>query len=128
MKPGARSLALLVGALAVVVAFIALIVSAGDAGRGKVPAGPELAKVDIVSIPAGATVTRADGGVLGTTPFTLSLAKSNTELPVIVKAVGYQDRPVTVPLFSDSGRIDVTLTANGAVAAPLPAPPRDSRL
>jgi PEGA domain len=124
----AQSLALVAGAVVVVVAVVAILVSAGGAGPRKAPAGPELAKVDIVSVPAGATVTRADGGILGTTPFTLSLAKSNTELPVIVKAVGYQDRAVTVPLFADSGRIDVTLTAIGAVAPPGPAPARDGRL
>ena len=127
-RTGAQSLALVVGAVVVVVAVVVLLVRAGDTGRGVAPARPELANVDIVSVPAGATVLRADGGVLGMTPFTLSLAKSDAELPVIFKADGFQDRRVTVPLFSSTGRIDVSLTAIGADGAPAPPPPRDGRV
>jgi hypothetical protein len=125
-RAGVRSYAIVVGALAVVVAVVVFVVRAGDAARGGGAPEPALSNVDIVSIPSGATVFRApDGGVLGTTPFTLSLPKSDKDLAVIVRADGYQDRRVTVPLFSESGRVDVTLTAIGADAAPVPPPPPD---
>jgi hypothetical protein len=79
-----------------------------------------------VSDPSGATVTLADGGVLGVTPFKVTFPKREAELPVIVSREGYQTRRLTVPLFSATGRIDVMMTAVGADAPPPPKPlPKD---
>ena len=118
---GGRTLAIVVVALVAVVAVALRLGSAGPAA-GEASSVPALTNVDIVSVPAGAVVVRADdGGVLGQTPLVLSVARSDTALPVILKADGYEDRRVAVPLFSESGRVDVTLTALGADAASAPA-------
>jgi len=87
--------------------------------------GPALTVVTIVSEPAGATVVRTDGGVLGVTPFEITLPKTNSELPVLVQLPGYQTRRSTIPLFSQTGRVDVALVANGAEAPAPPKPPPD---
>lgn len=125
--PGARlrPYAIAVGALVVVIAVVTFVVRAGDARR-EAPVEPEITKVEIFSLPVGAFVVRADdGGLLGQTPMTLTTAKSDKDFPVIVKADGYQDRPVKVPLFSETGRVDVRLNAIGADAAASPPPPPD---
>jgi len=123
-RPAAgRTLAVVVAAS---VAVVAVVLRFGTAGRtaDEASAVAAFTNVDIVSVPAGAVVIRADdGGVLGRTPFVLSVAKSDAELPVIVKADGFQDRRVAVPLFSESGRVDVTLTATGADPAAVPPSP-----
>ena len=81
--------------------------------------------VTVVSDPAGATVTLADGGLLGVTPFELTVPKRDADLPVTVRREGYQDSHVTVPLFSATGRIDVMMTAIGAKPPKPPKPPPD---
>jgi hypothetical protein len=124
-RAGGRPILSIVVALVVVVAVVVFVVRAGSADRAG-PPSPELTTVDVVVIPVGATLVRADdGGVLGQAPLTLSLVKSDTDLPVIVKAPGYQDRLVKVPLFSETGRVDVTLIAIGADAAAPPRPTPD---
>ena len=118
-----RVIGTLAVAVAAILAVVAVVLRLGGAGRpaGEAAPAPAFTNVDIISVPAGAVVVRADdGAVLGQTPFVLSVAKSDTDLPVIVEADGYQDRRVAVPLFSESGRVDVTLTASGADAAPPP--------
>jgi len=105
-----RTLVVVAAAIAVAVAVVWRL-GAADRTAADVTADPKLTHVDIVSVPEGAFVIRADdGGVLGRTPLTLSLPKSDIDLSVIVKADGHQDRRVAVPLFSESGRVDVTLT------------------
>ena len=107
------------------VAVVIFVVRAGDVRR-EAPVEPEITNVEIFSLPEGASVVRADdGGVLGQTPMTLTMPKSDKDLLVIFKADGYQDHPVKVPLFSETGRVDVKLTAIGADAAVSPPPPPD---
>jgi hypothetical protein len=108
----------------VIVAVFFLVRSAGQRGEPATDE-PAFTRIMISSEPAGATVTRADGGVLGTTPFEVSLPKANAELPVIVTLDGYQTHRVTVPLFSESGRVDVMLTPVGVEPPPPPKPPPD---
>jgi hypothetical protein len=112
-----------------IVAGVALVVVAGRSRGPSTPerAEPEQTKVHIVSEPAGATVAREDdGGVLGVTPFEISLPKTTGELPVVVKLAGHQSRHTTIPLFSETGRIDVALVPVGVDAASPPkAPTKD---
>lgn len=101
------------------IVFVAVAVFALTRSRGpeeEASREPPTATIEIVSTPTGASVARADGGALGVTPLTTTFPKSEGELAVIVRHEGYQDRRVTVPLFSTNGRIDVTLTALGADA------------
>ncbi|HVU52774.1 MAG TPA: PEGA domain-containing protein [Polyangia bacterium] len=118
-----RSFMAIVGALVAVVGVVFLVV------RGSRPSepdsGPAMTTVMIVSDPAGATVTNADGGVLGVTPFDLTVPKSDGELPVTVRRDGYQDKHVTVPLFSATGRVDVMMTKVGEKPPEPPKPPPD---
>jgi hypothetical protein len=124
-RTASLSFALAVGAILAVVAVVILIVRAGDAAHTDAPAGPPLTTIDIVSDPPGATMVRADdGGLIGVAPFTASLPKSDSELPVFVKLEGYQTRWLTVPLFSVMGRIDVKLWRDG-VDSGIPASPPD---
>jgi hypothetical protein len=114
---------MLVVAGMVVVALVAIFVVRVGGGRDAPVADPNLANIEIRSAPSGATVLLLDGGVLGTTPFVAALQQSPKELPVVVKLEGYQDHPLTVPLFSANGRIDTKLTRIGedaAVPRPLP--------
>src|SRR5260221_6739291 len=116
-----RTLVVVAAAIAAVVAVVWRL-GATDRTAGGVTADPKLTSVDIVSVPEGAFVIRADdGGVLGRTPLTLSLPQSDTALSIIVKADGHRDRRVAVPLFSESGRVDVTLTPIDADAAAGPS-------
>jgi hypothetical protein len=112
-----------VGALSVVLVVIAVV----RASRPSAPeeSGPEQTSVMISSEPAGATVSREDGGALGVTPFQVTLPKANAELPVVVTLQGYQTRHTTVPLFSESGRVDVMLTPVGVEPPKPPKPPPD---
>jgi len=132
-RTASRSFALAVGAIIAVVAVVILIVRAGDAAHTDAPAGPPRTTIDIVSEPPGATMVRADdGGLIGVAPFTASLPKGEGELPVFVKLEGYQTRWLTVPLFSETGRIDVKLWRNGVDSGIPPSPPehwleRDAR-
>jgi hypothetical protein len=108
-----------------VVAIIVALTRSREAGSPEAPQ-PEQTKVHIVSEPAGATVVLRDGGVLGVTPFEVLLPKGAGELPADVKLDGYQTRHTTIPLFSETGRIDVALVPVGVDAAPPPkAPPKD---
>jgi hypothetical protein len=110
-------------ALVVVVAVIVVVERAGSSAR---PNGgePAIAAIDFVSVPSGAAVNRADGGSIGVTPFTATFPRGDVDQVVIVSHAGYQDRRVTVPVFSETGRIDVTLVENGVDAAPS-KPPKD---
>jgi hypothetical protein len=104
-----------VGAMVVVAAVIAIVVRAGDAGRAPAtPPGPPMTNVDIVSDPVGASVFDADGGLIGVAPLVISAPRSEKELVIFTKYPGYQDRRSTVPLFSETGRIDVELIKIGA--------------
>src|SRR5260221_2826938 len=93
--------------LVVVAAAIAAVVAvvwrlgATDRTAGGVTADPKLTSVDIVSVPEGAFVIRADdGGVLGRTPLTLSLPPSDTAPSIILQAEGHRDRrPAVPPVF-----------------------------
>jgi hypothetical protein len=123
-KSGTRSFLAIVGALVTVVVVVMVVVRAG---RPPEPgtSGPPMTTVMIVSDPAGATVTSADGGVLGVTPFDLTVPKSDVELPVTVRRDGYQDKHTTVPLFSATGRVDVMMTKVGEKPPEPPKPPPD---
>jgi hypothetical protein len=124
---GGRAVGLALGAIALVVALVMLVVRAGEGGRSAAPEAPQppMTTVMIVSEPAGATITRPDGGVLGKSPLTLTLPKSDGDLVVIVSLDGYQSRRSSVPLFSQSGRVDVALSPNGVDAAVNHPPPPD---
>lgn len=103
-----------VGALVVVAAVIAIVVRAGDAGRGpSEPPGPPMTNVDVVSDPVGASVFNADGGLIGIAPLVISVPKSDKELVIFTRHEGYQDRRSTIPLYATSGRIDVELIKIG---------------
>jgi hypothetical protein len=122
-KSGTRSFVAIAGALVAVVGVLFLVV---HGSRPPEPAsGPPMTTVMIVSDPAGATVTNADGGVLGVTPFDLTVRKSDVEMPVTVRREGYQDKHTTVPLFSQTGRVDVTMTKVGEKPPEPPKPPPD---
>jgi hypothetical protein len=126
-RPSNRSLAIVVG-LMVAVALVAIfLLRVGAASKDDAPpTDPKVASIQLLSLPTGATVRRADdGGVLGVTPFIVDLPRSDTDVAVVVHRDGYQDRHVTVPVFSLNGRVEVTLTAIGADAAPLPPQPPD---
>ena len=124
-RAASRSYLIVASALAVVVAVIVIV---GRAGPSAGPSAPEpaFAVIDIVSVPTGATVNRVDGGaVVGVTPMTVTFPRSDTDVHVVVSHPGYQDRRVTVPVFSETGRIDVTLTPNGVDAAVVKPLPKD---
>jgi hypothetical protein len=123
-KSGTRSFLAIVGALVAVAVVVMLVVRAGHPPEPGTPP-PEMTTVMIVSDPAGATVTEADGGVLGVTPFDLTLPKSNAELPVTARRDGYQDKHSTVPLFSATGRVDIMMTKVGEKPPEPPKPPPD---
>jgi hypothetical protein len=124
-KSGNRWFAAVVGALVVVVGGVLLVVRANGPSEPEAPPGPPTTTVTISSEPAGATVSTADGGVLGVTPFEYTTLKRNVELPVTVRREGYQDSHLTVPLFSATGRVDVMMTAIGAKPPTPPKPPPD---
>jgi hypothetical protein len=121
-QSGNRSFLAVVGALVAVVVVVLLVVRGSRTSEPEAPSGPQMTTVMIVSDPSGATVTSADGGVLGVTPFELTAPKSDVEMPVLVKREGYQDHKTTVPLFSATGRVDVKLTAIGEEPPPPPKP------
>ncbi|HTA21046.1 MAG TPA: hypothetical protein VK989_17255 [Polyangia bacterium] len=124
-EPRAASHSYLIVALALAV-VVAVIVFVGRSGPSAGPGGvePALATIDIGSSPSGATVNRVDGGaIVGVTPMTVTFPRSQTDLLVVVKHAGYQDHLVTIPVFSETGRVDVILTPNGVdagAAKPLP--------
>jgi hypothetical protein len=110
----------------IIVVAVVVLIARTRSSEEPAPSGPEMTAIEIVTEPAGATVSFLDGGVLGTTPLDTKLPKRDGELPVIVRLVGYQERRVTVPLYSETGRIDVSLTAIGAEPPPPPKPlPKD---
>jgi hypothetical protein len=123
-RAASHSYLLVAVALAVVVAVIVFVERARpSAGPG---AEPALATIDISSSPSGATVNRVDGGaIVGVTPMTVTFPRSETDLLVVVRHAGYQDHPVTIPVFSETGRVDVILTPNGVDAAAATPPPKD---
>jgi hypothetical protein len=122
-QSGNRSFLVVVGALVAVVLVVLLVVRGSRTSEPGAPSGPEMTTVTIVSDPSGATVTSADdGGVLGVTPFELTVPKKDGEMPIIVRREGYQDHRSTVPLFSATGRIDLKLTAVGEKPPPPPKP------
>jgi hypothetical protein len=122
-RAASRPFAIVVGLMVVGVLIAVFVLRVGEPAPSSAPE-PVLANIVIVANPPGSSVSsEADGGVLGHTPFTLSLPKSETDLIVIVRHDGYQDRRVSVPLFSLSGRVDVKLTPIGVDAAAPPAPP-----
>jgi hypothetical protein len=121
-----RPFASVVGALVLVAAVVLLILRASRPSEAPEPSGPAMTTVMIASEPSGATVIGPDGGVLGVTPFDLTVPKREGELPVLVRREGYQERKVTVPLYSATGRVDVMMTAVGAEPPPPPKPlPQD---
>lgn len=124
-KSATRSFLVVVGALVTVAVVVMLVVRAGRPPEPGTPSGPPMTTVMIVSDPAGATVTDADGGVLGVTPFDLTVPKSNVELPVTARRDGYQDKHSTVPLFSATGRVDIMMTKVGEKPPEPPKPPPD---
>ena len=95
-QSGTRSFVAVVGALVAVVAVVVLVVRASRPPE-PVETGPAMTTVTIVSDPAGATVTDADGGLLGVAPFDLTVPKRDAELPVVVRREGYQEQPVDDP-------------------------------
>ncbi|HEX4406595.1 MAG TPA: hypothetical protein VH560_17270 [Polyangia bacterium] len=112
-------------ALAVVVAVIVVVAhSRPSAGSGS--AETALATIDIGSSPSGATVNRVDGGaIVGVTPMTVTFPRSDTDLLVVVKHAGYQDHLVTIPVFSETGRVDVIMTPVGVDAGAPKRLPKD---
>jgi hypothetical protein len=122
---GTRSFLAVVGALVAVVVVLMLVVRAGRPPEPGAPSGPPMTTVMIASDPAGATVTNADGGVLGVTPFDLTVPKSDTELPVTARREGYQDKHTTVPLIAATGRVDIMMTKVGEKPPEPPKPPPD---
>jgi hypothetical protein len=124
-QSGPRSFVLVVGALVAVVAVVVLIVRASRPAE-PVETGPVMTTVTIVSDPAGAPVSDADGGLLGVAPFDLIVPKREAELPVVVRREGYQDSRITIPLYSVTGRVDVKLWGVGEKRPPPPKPlPKD---
>ncbi len=126
-EPRAASHSYLIVALALAV-VVAVIVVVGRSGSSAGPAGaePALATIDISSSPSGATVNRVDGGaIVGVTPMTVTFPRAETDLLVVVRHDGYQDHLVTIPVFSETGRVDVILTPNGVDAAVVKPPPKD---
>jgi hypothetical protein len=123
---GRRSLAAVVLALAAVFGVVLLVVRAGRRAEPEAErTGPEMTTVMISSEPAGATVSSEDGGVLGVTPFSLTLPKRDFEMPTHVRLAGYQEKRVTVPLFSATGRVDIMMTRVGEKPPEPPKPPPD---
>jgi hypothetical protein len=123
-QSGSRSFVGVVVAVVAVVAVVLLVVRGSRTSAPK-PAGPEMTTVTIVSDPAGATVTGPDGGVLGVTPFELTVPERAAELPVQMRLDGYQEKRITVPLFSAQGRVDVLMTRVGEKPPEPPKPPPD---
>jgi hypothetical protein len=124
-QSGNRSFVAIVGALVVVAAVVLLVVRGSRPSPPEEPTGPEMTTVKIVSDPTGATVTSPDGGLLGVTPFDLTALKREGEMPVVVRREGYQEKHVTVPLFSATGRVDIMMTAVGQKPPEPPKPPPD---
>jgi hypothetical protein len=115
---------MVVGALVVVGVVIGLVVRSRPADTETHE--PPVTSILIVSNPPGSSVLLTDGGVLGVTPLTASLPRVEGELPVVVKHNGFNDHQMMLPLFSQTGRVDVTLTAIGADGGASPkALPKD---
>src|SRR5262245_46815637 len=110
LEPAPRSWRSVIVLAASVACVAGVVYAVARSGRGEPPPRqePATATIEIVSPPPGASVERADGGVLGLTPFSAVLPKADGELVVLVKHEGYRERRVTVPLYSTAGRIDVT--------------------
>lgn len=98
--------------------LVAVLVMKGRGGDDaqQAPAA-DVTNVYVISEPPGATISAADGKPLGTTPTTLTLPRGPGEATVILRHPGYEDRRVTVPVFSQTGRIDVTLVRRDGSAA-----------
>lgn len=126
-EPRATSHSYLIVAVALVI-VVAVIIVVGRSGPSAGPGGaaPALATIDIGSSPSGATVNHVDGGaIVGVTPMTVTFPRSDTDVLVVVRHAGYQDHLVTVPVFSESGRLDVILTPDGVDASAVKPPAKD---
>jgi hypothetical protein len=124
-QSGNRSFVAVLAAFVVVAAVVLLVVRASRTSPPEEPKGPEMTTVKIVSDPSGATVTTPDGGLLGVTPFDLTAPRREGEMPVVVRRQGFQEKQVTVPLFSATGRVDIMMTAVGQKPPEPPKPPPD---
>jgi hypothetical protein len=126
-EPRAASHSYLIVALALAV-VVGVIVVVGRSGSSAGPGGaePALATIEIGSSPSGATVNRVDGGaIVGVTPMTVTFPRAEADLLVVVRHAGYQDHLVTIPVFSETGRVDVIMTPNGADAGAAKPIPKD---
>jgi len=96
------------GAIEPVAAAVALTADAAPvASADATPTRPavEVAKIEIVSTPPGATVYTDDGSrEVGVTPFVFETEKKEGDVELIVELDGYDDAKITVrPLLDDGG-------------------------
>ncbi|HVY36308.1 MAG TPA: serine/threonine-protein kinase, partial [Polyangia bacterium] len=93
----------LAGAAAVAVAAVANVgfrraappvAAAVPAAASHAPANPDAVRVNFSSDPDGATVSRKDGTVLGTTPLSTEIAYSDTAVEVVLRKPGFQPKTV----------------------------------
>src|SRR5262249_38732390 len=83
---------------------------------------PPMVKMSIESQPSGAQVLRAsDNALLGTTPFSENVVKSDEVVRYVLKLTGYVDARVELPARADASRL-VALLADPPPPGPAPAP------
>ncbi len=91
-------------------------------------ATPEAVRVNFSSDPGGATVSRKDGTVLGTTPLSTQIAYSDTPVEVLIQKPGFQPKTVAfvpnmpIPVVTVL-RKDAPLAGERTVPAPQPSEP-----
>jgi serine/threonine-protein kinase len=84
------------------------------------PAEPQTVRIQFESTPSGAKVTRPDGELLGTTPFSKSFERGSAAMDVAFALPGHARQTRTVE--TDASRlIDVSLARESAAAARAPA-------
>ena len=98
------------------------------AAASQAPANPEAVRVNFSSDPNGATVSRKDGTVLGTTPLSTQIAYSDAPVEVVIQKAGFQSKTVA---FVPNMPIPVLAvlrkeTARAPEQAPAPAAASDS--
>jgi serine/threonine-protein kinase len=83
----------------------------GDKGGEK--AGPKKMRLTVNSEPPGAEVRRADGKVLGETPFNVVLEADGSKLQLLIRKDGYKGESRDVELVERDRILAVDLTAEG---------------
>jgi len=82
-----------------------------SADAGKVRPAVEIARIEIVSTPAGATVYTDDGSrEVGRTPFVFETEKKDGAVELIVEHEGYDDAKITItPVIEDGKKVTARL-------------------